>query len=190
MSTRGFVPGTLLGSILAVLLLCTALVACSIATSENPPAGTLPATSTLQSLPTTQSTVVQLAPTPTLPPNTRHCGSITISLKGPAGSSKSNDQAVGNCFWQDYQQCRSATMSFRTTSTDTITAHTFVLTKKGSICQITDTVQHITTPNHITSSTTYACAGLNKDDTRLIFNGCGRNGNIAVPLNQVYTPLE
>ena len=87
-------------------------------------------------------------------------------------------------FWQAYQQCQPATMTFSVTSVDTGVVRIFTLEKKGSSCMITDEVQHYIAPNPPKTTATYDCASVTKTAAGLVFSSCGQdgvNGTIIVP---------
>lgn len=182
-------PGTLFSSIFLAILLSIGLTGCDIpgfSASKSTPTPAVTPTVAASPTPTTQTTPQPtrkgLTPTPTPLLGAQNCGSITTSQVGVVPNNPA-DQGVGNCFWQAYQQCRTAFMMFRTTAIDTIVARTFTLAKSGLTCQIIDASQHISAPNRIMNSGVYTCTSLTKDNTHLLFKGCGADGDVVVPLS-------
>ncbi|MBA2392437.1 MAG: hypothetical protein H0V70_06790 [Ktedonobacteraceae bacterium] len=127
--------------------------------------------------------------TPTVAP-VQKCGSIGVmraqSTTGTSGSAQSN--VAGSCFWQAFQQCRSASLTVNFGSVDTVTTHTFTLKKNSANCTISDAVKNRIIPRPAKDTGTYTCSGLVNSTNELRFNGCGSLGNIVVPTNPVGNP--
>jgi hypothetical protein len=120
--------------------------------------------------------------TPTLksPDTVQNCGKIEISplhRLEDAGLA----QTAGACFWQDYQQCRSATLAFHPLGVDTVTIHTFQVEKTAGGCMITDSVSQAVVP-HAPKVTNYTCTGIVNANGALRFTSCGAEGDVIVPL--------
>jgi hypothetical protein len=154
-------------AVLSMLMLV--LAACSFGGGSGQGGGTTPTPSP--------------SPTPT-PAQVQQCGKMTI---GPRGSpvDPAAAQADTDCLLQAYQQqCRPATLTVTVASLDSGVVHIFTLAKKGSSCEIMDTVQHYIAPNPPKTTATYVCASVTKTSAGLVFSSCGQdgvNGTIVVP---------
>jgi hypothetical protein len=119
-------------------------------------------------------------PTPTL--LARQCGSVQtnprdiIVVKGPTA------KQVADCFWQAYQKCRAATLSFTTTGIDTVLLRTFSIKSNGGQCLVTDTIRHAIVPSPLSPAKTYTCTGIIEQADGLHFSGCGTDGDVVIPL--------
>ncbi len=95
---------------------------------------------------------------------------------------------AGNCFWQAFQQCHAASLVVNFGGVDTITTHTFTLQKQNNNCTISDAVQNRIVPRAAKNIGTYTCTGLVSATNELRFNGCGKLGNVVIPISQVGNP--
>ncbi|HLZ60877.1 MAG TPA: hypothetical protein VKR06_28340 [Ktedonosporobacter sp.] len=170
------------------------------AANASTPAPTQPATNDTIATPTaaqsaTNNTSATSAPsqaatnsaptaTPTLksPDSVQNCGKITLSPLRRFEDAGVAQQAKA-CFWQAFQQCRAATLTFQPLAVDTVTNHTFLIGKTEGGCTITDTVSHAIVP-HAPTITNYTCTGVVNMNTALRFTSCGAEGDVIVPLVQ------
>ncbi len=122
--------------------------------------------------------------TPTLKSldHVQNCGKIKLSPLHRFEDAGLAQQA-GTCFWQAFQQCHAATLTFQPLSVDTITIHTFLIEKKEGGCTITDSVSHAVVPRPATTAT-YTCTGVIQTKTALHFTSCGAEGDVIVPQGQ------
>lgn len=86
-----------------------------------------------------------------------------------------------DCFWQAYQQCHPATLTYSQGNLDTVMLHTFTLTSHTGRCVITDAAQRSVLPRPPQSAGTYTCSGLTRQPDGLHFASCGSEGNVLVP---------
>jgi hypothetical protein len=115
--------------------------------------------------------------TPLLP---QQCGSIHMTQG--LGRVSDNAGQAESCFWQAYQQCQAATLSFTTMGIDAGSIRAFTITPNGSGCIVQDTIQYYVVPKGNGPSHTYTCAGLSQPEQGgLLFAACGADGNVAVP---------
>ena len=122
-------------------------------------------------------------PTPTTSTQVQKCGSVRtnprgIPLNGPAA------KQAEDCFWQAYQKCHAASLSFTTTGVDTVVVRTFTIQNNGEQCSVSDTVQHAIVPAPLSAAKIYTCTGVTEQADGLHFTGCGNDGNIIVPLSK------
>ncbi len=92
--------------------------------------------------------------------------------------------STGNCFWNAYQQCHTATLTLTQTGTDTGTTSMFIVDQQQGKCVLTDTVQSYSANfgGSKSSFTTYTCTGLTRNGNDLRFAHCGNDGDILVSL--------
>ncbi len=129
---------------------------------------------------TSQKTTVT---TPTSGQAQVNCGSISQSMRGPV-TSKDDPQKVVDCFWSAFQQCRPASLDFKTSGVDTVLTRTFQLQKAGSSCQVLEKVQNQIFPQKPRVTGTYVCASVQKNATALQFMNCQTEGTVKVPLSK------
>jgi len=129
---------------------------------------------------------VGAAPQTPTPAPLQKCGSINVMPSRIASAQNAAVNAgtgvAGNCFWQAFQQCKSASLTVSFGSVDTVTIHTFNVQKKDAGCTISDAVQHRVIPRPAGTIATYTCSGLAKVANELHFNSCGISGNVTVPM--------
>ena len=117
--------------------------------------------------------------TPALPKN---CGTIK-QMAGKAVGTPATIQQTGDCFWQAFQQCQPASMTFTVSGVDTLTTHTLVTKKTATSCAVTDTIKHQIVPRPSKNTTTVTCAGVTKEQGALRFTSCGTSDDLVVPLS-------
>jgi len=91
-------------------------------------------------------------------------------------------QQAENCFWQAFQQCSAASLTFQASGTDAGVIHTFTTIDNNGKCSISDATQHYIAPNPTQPGPAYTCTGLARQADGLHFLNCGDEGNIVVPL--------
>jgi len=112
------------------------------------------------------------------------CGRIYTS--GIGGEGRNDDgtvRQVGDCFWHDYQQCRTATLTLTQMGVDTGTTQYLTIEKQQNRCQVSDTEQFYSANfgGSQSNPVTYACAGLTQKMDELLASACGQAGDIIVP---------
>ena len=117
----------------------------------------------------------------TTPPPTRNCGIVHTQRLQVVPADQSLAKGVEDCFWQAYQQCQPATMTYSQGNLDTVMLHTFSFKNQGSQCVITDTAQRSVLPRPLQAVGTYTCTGLTQQADGLHFTSCGSEGNVLVP---------
>lgn len=119
-------------------------------------------------------------PSPTPPPQAQKCGSVQGNPRNLTGSGPDAKQAE-NCFWQAYQKCQAASLSYTLTGVDTIIKHTFTINKNGQQCSVSDMVQHAVVPAPLSAAKTYTCTGVVQQADGLHISNCGIDGTILIP---------
>ena len=122
-------------------------------------------------------------PTPTTSTQVQKCGSVRTNPRGTPLNGSTAKQAE-DCFWQAYQKCHAASLSFTTSGVDTVAVHTFTIQSNGEQCTINDAVQHAIVPAPLSAAKTYTCTGITQQADGLHFASCGNDGDIVVPLQK------
>jgi len=111
----------------------------------------------------------------------QNCGEVH-TLNGQFSESGGTVRQTENCFWQAFQQCSAATLTFEASGIDAGVIHTFTTVNNNGKCSISDATQHYIAPNPAQPGKTYSCTGLTQQADGLHFLNCGDEGNIVVPL--------
>lgn len=122
-------------------------------------------------------------PASTPPAQTVNCGSVHSSHFGISPADKASAQKAENCFYQAYQQCRPATLTFSTFAVDAGAIHNLSLKSANGTCAISDGVQHYIAPNPPGAATTYTCATMQLQADGLHIQTCGDMGTVLIPLS-------
>ncbi len=165
----------LLSFTLALSLLMTACGNNASTSSGNTSTGSGNINTSTGSTPHSQSTTSNLPMV--------NCGSISQADNGTIRS-KTDPKVTGDCFWQAFQQCSTASLHFIHTSVDTTRTQIFEVHKTGTSCQISESVETRIIPQPAKHLYTYHCASLKKEATSLQFQKCDADGTIMVPLSK------
>ncbi|TMC21186.1 MAG: hypothetical protein E6J34_10425 [Chloroflexi bacterium] len=119
------------------------------------------------------------------PNSAQACGAISQS-QNPVAQQVNPDQAQKSldCFWNAFQKCQIASLTYSLTGVDTITKHTFSTKLDASGCKVSDAVQQTIVPKPLSNPSTYICAGLTHEPGVLHFKGCGQVGDVDVALKK------
>ena len=109
------------------------------------------------------------------------CGEVH-TLNGHFIESEASVRQAENCFWQAFQQCSAASLTFQQSGIDAGVIHTFIIVNNTGKCSISDVTQHYIAPNPTQAGQTYTCTSLARQADGLHFLNCGTEGNIVVPL--------
>src|SRR5258708_27672939 len=90
-------------------------------------------------------------------------------------------QQAENCFWQAFQQCSAASLTFQASGTDAGVIHTFTIVNNNGKCSISDATQHYIAPNPTQPGPAYTCTSLTRQADGLHFLNSHDEGNIIVP---------
>ena len=125
------------------------------------------------------------SPTPTTSatqPPLQHCGAVrTLGIR-IVPTNEQGAKSATDCFWQAYQQCHPATLTYTQAGVDTATVHTFSLKKINGKCVVIDTIQHLIVPNRSMPGETAICSGLSQQTDGLHVLACGKEGEVLVPV--------
>ena len=86
-----------------------------------------------------------------------------------------------DCFWQAFQRCHPATLTYTNNEVDAGNVNTFTLKSAGGKCAVSDGVQHFIVPRSPGKITTYPCSNVNLQSDGLYVFSCGEMGTIIVP---------
>jgi hypothetical protein len=111
---------------------------------------------------------------------TQQCGSVHAFRSRVTSMDQSMARGVEDCFWQAFQQCQPATMSYTQSDATSGTVHTFSLENQNGRCLVTDSARPFTT--HMSQPAVLStCAGIQKRADGLRVLSCGKLGNILIP---------
>lgn len=145
--------------------------------------GTTACNATPVTTPGSPLTTTAVTPTSSASAGQLSCGSISQLGPGSVPTTKtSTPQQIGDCFWQAYQQCTAASLTFVTSSIDTILTRTFQIQKIGGGCQVLDKVQMRIVPQPPRVKQTYTCTSVQKTTSTLQVLNCQDDGTITISL--------
>lgn len=128
---------------------------------------------------TTGFTATLMVQASTHPQRIQQCGKVQARLNGVLDAAHAKQ--AENCFWQTFQQCHPATLTFTIVGVDTMRTHTFTIHNENGNCPISDTVQ-LGGPDAVPApSRTYTCTDLVQTPDGLYFSACDQDGTIFVP---------
>jgi hypothetical protein len=106
------------------------------------------------------------------------CGSVSsLGTRRPENGAQAKQREA--CFWQAFQQCHAALLTYTDMGVDTSDTHAFTVANNFGSCMLSDNVEfHGLVRN---SSTTYTCSGLMQKPDGLHFLACSDEGEIVVP---------
>ena len=128
---------------------------------------------------TNTTTSGQATSTPTA--QTVNCGSLHGGPGGISSPDKVGVQNAENCFYQAFQQCRPATLTFTAFGVDAGAIHHFSVKSVNGSCTVSDGWQHYIAPNPPGATINYTCATVTKQSDGLHIQTCGDLGTILIP---------
>jgi hypothetical protein len=110
------------------------------------------------------------------------CGTINVSGPRMVPTDSAQAKQGSNCFYQAYQQCHPALLTFRTSSVDSGIIHTFTVKQVNGKCTITDLTQHYVVPKSPQGATPHNCSGaaLKADGVHVT---CDNEGDVVIPIS-------
>lgn len=166
-----------------LILLLLVLAACgtnNVTTTSNSGPGTTPPVRVTGATPT-----ISVTHTPGEQPPAQNCGAVHSTSLRVVPPDQDLTKGIEDCFWQAYQHCHLATLTYSQTSVDTAVIHTFSLKSQHGECVITDALQHVIVPHSPRSAGSYVCRRLTQQTDGLHFLACGTEGNVLVPAGGV-----
>ena len=116
-----------------------------------------------------------MTPTPSTPPQTLQCGTIN-----PASEGTTSAEHSGICFWQAFQHCRAASLTYINENSNT---YVFTTRLSASQCKV---IENVNTTTGTTKTSAFTCSHLQAfrgGAGALILSSCNGNGNITIPVN-------
>ena len=120
-------------------------------------------------------------PTPTPLLQVQKCGTIHSMHSEIAPGDQNTVKQPVNCFWQAFQRCQPAILTYALNGLDAGTVNTFILKNANGKCAITDGVQRYIAPHPPGKTTTYICSNVKLQSDGLYFFSCDNVGTIIVP---------
>jgi hypothetical protein len=123
------------------------------------------------------------ATTPTSTPSSQEqkCGTVHTLHSQIVPVDQNTVKQTENCFWQAFQQCQPATLTYAKNELDAGTVNTFTLKSAGGKCAISDGVQHYVVPRPPGNTTTFTCSGVKLQSDGLYIYSCGDVGTVVIP---------
>ncbi len=123
------------------------------------------------------------ATTPTTIPSSQvqKCGTVNTLHSQIVSTDQNAAKQAENCFWQAFQQCQPATISYAKNDLDAGTVNTFTLKNAGGKCAVTVGVQHFVAPHPPGKATIYTCSDVKLQSDGLYILSCGDAGTIVIP---------
>ncbi len=115
------------------------------------------------------------------PLTTQNCGTLHSTVAGLLQADKAVAQQDENCFFQAFQQCHPATLTFQADSLDTGAIHHLAITGGSGSCHLTDGFQHYIAPNPPGAAISYTCASVQMQSDGLHILSCGDVGEVIIP---------
>jgi hypothetical protein len=108
------------------------------------------------------------------------CGAVhTLHLQIVQADQNTAKQAE-DCFWQAFQQCKPATLTYSQGELDTGMIHTFSLQNTNGKCSITDGVQHYIAPRPPSAAKLITCSDVTLQSDGLHVS-CNEIGTVFIP---------
>ncbi|MGZ3645982.1 MAG: hypothetical protein ACXVCM_19265 [Ktedonobacteraceae bacterium] len=123
------------------------------------------------------------ATTPTTVPSSQvqKCGTVHTLHSQIVSVDENTVKQTENCFWQAFQQCQPATLTYANNELDTGTVNTFILKNTGGKCAVSVGVQQFVAPHPPGKSTIYACSSVKLQSDGLYIFSCGDAGTVFIP---------
>jgi hypothetical protein len=123
------------------------------------------------------------ATTPTSIPSSQvqKCGTVHTLHSQIVSVDQNTVKQTENCFWQAFQQCQPATLTYANNELDTGTVNTFILTNAGGKCAVSVGVQQFIAPHPPGKATMYTCSGMKLQSNGLYIYSCGDAGTVIIP---------
>lgn len=124
------------------------------------------------------------ASTPTNTPSLQEqkCGTVHTLHSHIVPTDLNTARQAEDCFWQAFQQCQPATLTYTKSEVDAGSVNTFTLKSAGGKCTVSDGVQHFIVPRPPGKTTTYPCSDVKLQSDGLYVFSCGEVGTIIVPM--------
>jgi len=109
------------------------------------------------------------------------CGTVHTLHSQIVSVDQNTVKQTENCFWQAFQQCQPATLTYANNELDTGTVNTFTLKNAGGKCAVSVGVQQFIAPHPPGKATMYTCSGVKLQSDGLYIFSCGDAGTVVIP---------
>ncbi len=120
-------------------------------------------------------------PTPGLSTQVQKCGTVHTLHSQIVSVDQNTVKQTENCFWQAFQQCQPATLTYSKNELDTGTVNIFILKNNGGKCAISVGVQQFVAPRPPGKPTMYTCSSVKLLSDGLYIYSCGDAGTAVIP---------
>jgi hypothetical protein len=121
--------------------------------------------------------------TPTSIPSSQvqQCGTVHTLHSQIVPVDQNTVKQTENCFWQAFQQCQPATLTYAKNELDVGTINTFALKNADGKCAVSVGVQQFVAPHPPGKPTMYTCSGVKLQSDGLYIYSCGDAGTVVIP---------
>ena len=120
-------------------------------------------------------------PTPVPSSQVQKCGTVHTLHSQIVSVDQNTVKQTENCFWQAFQQCQPATLTYSKNELDTGTVNTFILKNNGGKCAVSVGVQQFVAPRPPGKPTMYTCSSMKLLSDGLYIYSCGDAGTVVIP---------
>ena len=123
------------------------------------------------------------ATTPTTIPSSQvqKCGIVHTIHSQIVSVDQNTVKQTENCFWQAFQQCQPATLTYAKNELDTGSVNTFILKNTNGKCAVLVGVQQFVAPHSPGKPTMYTCSSVKLQSDGLYIFSCGDAGTVVIP---------
>lgn len=123
------------------------------------------------------------ATTPTTIPSSQvqKCGTVNTLHSQLVSTDQNTAKQAENCFWQAFQQCQPATITYTKSDLDAGTVNTFIIKNVGGKCSVSAGIQHFVAPHPPGKANLYTCGSVKLQSDGLYILSCGDAGTIVIP---------
>jgi hypothetical protein len=122
------------------------------------------------------------ATTPTSPTSqVQKCGTVHTLHSQIVSVDQNTAKQTENCFWQAFQQCQPATLTYADNELDVGTVNNFALKNTGGKCAVSVGVQKFIAPHPPGKPTMYTCSDVKLQSDGLYIYSCGDVGTVVIP---------
>lgn len=120
-------------------------------------------------------------PTPVPSSQVQKCGTVHTLHSQIISTDQNTVKQTENCFWQAFQQCQPATLTYANNQLDTGTINNFALKNAGGKCAVSVGIQQFVAPHPPGKPTMYTCSDVKLQTDGLYIYSCGDAGTVVIP---------
>ena len=123
------------------------------------------------------------ATTPTSIPTSQiqKCGTVHTLHSQIVSVDQNTAKQTENCFWQAFQQCQPATLTYADNELDVGTVNNFTLKNTGGKCAVSVGIQKFIAPHPPGKPIMYTCSSVKLQSDGLYIFSCGDAGTVVIP---------